>query len=127
MILVPGSTACTAGELRHFIAASGTRVPVCDGRLKGVMLTRESLLPNARTDPRQFTKHAMRLYALPMFHTHGLFLACNVMLPAGETPIFLPGFDHDAVIAGLPGATALMGVHDVRGPHRPPHPGTPQA
>jgi malonyl-CoA/methylmalonyl-CoA synthetase len=50
------------------------------------------------------------LHALPIFHTHGLFVATNVMLAAGGSMIFLPKFDLDAMIANLPKATSMMGV-----------------
>jgi malonyl-CoA/methylmalonyl-CoA synthetase len=36
------------------------------------------------------------LHALPIFHTHGLFVATNVTLAAGGAMIFLPKFDADA-------------------------------
>ena len=52
----------------------------------------------------------MLIHALPVFHTHGLFVATNVALLAGATMIFQPNFDADAVIAAMPRATALMGV-----------------
>jgi malonyl-CoA/methylmalonyl-CoA synthetase len=47
---------------------------------------------------------------LPVFHTHGLFVATNVALLSGATMIFLPRFDADAIVAALPRATSLMGV-----------------
>ena len=52
----------------------------------------------------------MLIHALPIFHTHGLFVATNVALLAGARVHFLPKFDADAIIAAMPGATALMGV-----------------
>jgi malonyl-CoA/methylmalonyl-CoA synthetase len=50
------------------------------------------------------------LHALPIFHTHGLFVATNVTLLAGGSMIFLPKFDLDAMIGLMPQATAMMGV-----------------
>jgi malonyl-CoA/methylmalonyl-CoA synthetase len=47
----------------------------------------------------RFTEDDVLLHALPVFHTHGLFVATNVTLLAGGSMIFLPGFDADAVIA----------------------------
>ena len=52
----------------------------------------------------------MLIHALPVFHTHGLFVATNVALLAGATMIFQPRFDADAVMAAMPRATSLMGV-----------------
>jgi malonyl-CoA/methylmalonyl-CoA synthetase len=50
------------------------------------------------------------LHALPIYHTHGLFVATNVTLLAGGAMIFLPKFDLDAMIARMPEATTMMGV-----------------
>jgi malonyl-CoA/methylmalonyl-CoA synthetase len=50
------------------------------------------------------------LHALPIFHTHGLFVATNTTLLSSAHMIFLPKFNADAMIAGLPGATVMMGV-----------------
>ena len=52
----------------------------------------------------------MLLHALPIFHTHGLFVATNVMLLAGGAMIFLPSLDVDDVVAGMAEATTMMGV-----------------
>jgi malonyl-CoA/methylmalonyl-CoA synthetase len=47
---------------------------------------------------------------LPIFHTHGLFVATNVSLMAGATILLLPKFDPKEVLALLPRASVLMGV-----------------
>ncbi|MGR3502626.1 malonate--CoA ligase [Pseudaestuariivita sp.] len=94
-------------DLAAFLYTSGTT-----GRSKGAMLTQENLLSNAVTlaDLWQFTEADVLLHALPIFHTHGLFVATNVMLAAGGSMILLPKFDLDAMIAWLPEATSMMGV-----------------
>ena len=94
-------------DLAALLYTSGTT-----GRSKGAMLTQTNLLSNAKvlTDLWQFTADDCLLHALPIFHTHGLFVATNVMLLAGGPMIFLPRFDTDAVVATLPRATAMMGV-----------------
>jgi malonyl-CoA/methylmalonyl-CoA synthetase len=46
----------------------------------------------------RFTGGDVLLHALPIFHTHGLFVATNVTLLAGGSMIFLPKFDLDAMI-----------------------------
>ena len=76
------------------------------------MLTHENLTSNALTliDCWRFTPADRLIHALPVFHTHGLFVAVNVALLSGATMIFMPRFDPEAVIAALPGATAMMGV-----------------
>ncbi|MGZ2257321.1 malonate--CoA ligase [Roseobacter sp. A03A-229] len=94
-------------DLAAFLYTSGTT-----GRSKGAMLTQTNLLSNAETlvDYWRFTADDVLLHALPIFHTHGLFVATNVMLLSGGSMIFLPKFDLDAMIAQLPQATAMMGV-----------------
>ena len=96
-----------AEDLAAFLYTSGTT-----GRSKGAMLTQTNLLSNAETlvDVWRFTDKDVLLHALPIFHTHGLFVATNVMLLTGGAMIFLPKFDLDAVIAQLPHATTMMGV-----------------
>ena len=76
------------------------------------MLTHENLASNALTlaDLWRFSADDVLIHALPVFHTHGLFVATNVALLAGATMIFQPRFDADAVIAAMPRATSLMGV-----------------
>jgi malonyl-CoA/methylmalonyl-CoA synthetase len=94
-------------DLAAFLYTSGTT-----GRSKGAMLTQGNLLSNAETltDDWRFTREDVLLHALPIFHTHGLFVATNITLIAGGSMIFLPKFDLDQVVASLPGATTMMGV-----------------
>lgn len=94
-------------DLAAFLYTSGTT-----GRSKGAMLTQNNLLSNAEALAAEwrFTADDVLLHALPIFHTHGLFVASNVTLLAGSAMIFLPKFDLDAVIENLPRATTMMGV-----------------
>ncbi|MGY6549630.1 MAG: malonate--CoA ligase [Roseinatronobacter sp.] len=94
-------------DLAALLYTSGTT-----GRSKGAMLSQRNLLSNAQTLVRHwgFTARDVLLHALPMFHTHGLFVACNVVLLARAQMIFLPRFDPDLVFAHLPQASTLMGV-----------------
>jgi malonyl-CoA/methylmalonyl-CoA synthetase len=102
----PPSTA-TEDDLAAFLYTSGTT-----GRSKGAMLTQDNLLSNARTlaEYWRFTAGDVLLHALPIFHTHGLFVATNITLLPERSMIFLPKFDLDAVIGLMPQATAMMGV-----------------
>ncbi|GHE89419.1 malonyl-CoA synthase [Aliiroseovarius zhejiangensis] len=94
-------------DLAAILYTSGTT-----GRSKGAMLTHRALASNSETlrDYWRFTDKDVLIHALPIFHTHGLFVATNVTLMAGGAAIFLPGFDADAIIRAMPRATALMGV-----------------
>lgn len=94
-------------DLAALLYTSGTT-----GRSKGAMLTHANLLSNAQVLAQawRFTASDVLLHALPVFHTHGLFVATNIALLTGGSMIFLPGFDRDAVIEALPRATAMMGV-----------------
>ncbi len=94
-------------DLAAFLYTSGTT-----GRSKGAMLTHRNLLSNAEVlaELWRFTERDVLLHALPIFHTHGLFVASNISLLTGGRMIFLPGFDLDAVIRLLPRATTMMGV-----------------
>ncbi|MDJ0858544.1 MAG: malonyl-CoA synthase [Dinoroseobacter sp.] len=96
-----------ADDLAAFLYTSGTT-----GRSKGAMLSQRNLLSNAEVllEYWRFSSDDVLLHALPIFHTHGLFVATNVMLLAGGSMIFLPKFDTDTVIARLPYATTMMGV-----------------
>src|SRR5207244_10943725 len=58
----------------------------------------------------RFTKDDILIHALPIYHTHGLFVASNVTLFARAAMIFLPKFDPDLIIKLMARATVLMGV-----------------
>ena len=94
-------------DLAAILYTSGTT-----GRSKGAMLSHGNLASNSEVlrDVWRFTPADVLIHALPIFHTHGLFVATNVALLAGASVIFLPGFDADAILDAMPRATALMGV-----------------
>ncbi|MDC1381898.1 malonyl-CoA synthase [Candidatus Puniceispirillum sp.] len=96
-----------ADDLVAFLYTSGTT-----GRSKGAMLTHKNLLSNAETlvNEWEFDEHDVLLHALPIFHTHGLFVATNTILLAKGSMIFLQDFSTDMVIHSLPKASTMMGV-----------------
>lgn len=95
------------GDLAAILYTSGTT-----GRSKGAMLTHDNLASNSLTliDFWRFTDRDVLIHALPIYHTHGLFVASNVTLFARASMIFLNKFDPERIIALMARATVLMGV-----------------
>jgi malonyl-CoA/methylmalonyl-CoA synthetase len=95
------------GDLAAILYTSGTT-----GRSKGAMLTHDNLASNTLVlkDYWRFTDKDVLIHALPIYHTHGLFVATNIVLLAGASMIFLPRFDAGQVIGLMGEATSLMGV-----------------
>ena len=94
-------------DLAAILYTSGTT-----GRSKGAMLSHDNLASNSLTlvDYWRFTDKDVLIHALPIYHTHGLFVASNVTLFARGSMIFLPKFDPDLIIKLMARATVLMGV-----------------
>jgi len=94
-------------DLAAILYTSGTT-----GRSKGAMLTHDNLASNSLSlvDYWRFTDQDVLIHALPIYHTHGLFVASNVTLFARASMIFLPKFDPDLIIQLMAHATVLMGV-----------------
>src|SRR3979411_222280 len=94
-------------DLAAILYTSGTT-----GRSKGAMLTHDNLASNSLSlvDYWRFTDKDVLIHALPIYHTHGLFVASNVTLFARASMIFLPKFDPELIIRLMARATVLMGV-----------------
>src|SRR5258708_34841011 len=96
-------TVARAGDdLAAILYTSGTT-----GRSKGAMLTHDNLASNSLTlvDYWRFTSKDVLIHALPIYHTHGLFVASNVTLFARASMIFLPKFDPELLIKLMTSAT----------------------
>ena len=107
--LTPLEETAPAGEddLAAILYTSGTT-----GRSKGAMLSHGNLASNALTLHRiwGFVPGDVLLHALPIYHTHGLFVASNCVLANGTSMLFMPRFDAAQAIDLLPRATVMMGV-----------------
>ena len=53
---------------------------------------------------------AVLIHALPIFHSHGLFVATNVTHPSSASTIFLPTFDVDRIFELMTQATGVPTV-----------------
>ena len=101
------TVACAPDALAAILYTSGTT-----GKSKGAMLSHENLLSNAQALKRAWgwRDGDVLLHALPLFHVHGLFVACHGALLSGSKMIFFAKFDAARVVAELPRATVFMGV-----------------
>jgi malonyl-CoA/methylmalonyl-CoA synthetase len=97
----------SADDLAAILYSSGTT-----GKPKGVMLSNGNLAANALTLHKlwDFAPTDVLLHALPIFHTHGLFVALNTTILNGTPILFHAKFNTDDVLADLPRATVMMGV-----------------
>ena len=94
-------------DLAAILYTSGTT-----GRSKGAMLSHDNLASNSLSlvGYWRFTKDDVLIHALPIYHTHGLFVASNGTLFARASMIFLPKFDPDLILKLMARATVMMGV-----------------
>ena len=97
----------TASDLAAILYTSGTT-----GRSKGAMLTHGNLAHNARTLHAywHFQPGDVLLHMLPIFHVHGLFVACHCALLNGSAMFFESKFDAARAMRLLPESTVMMGV-----------------
>lgn len=94
-------------DLAAILYTSGTT-----GRPKGAMISHSNLLSNGRVllDYWGWKEGDVLLHALPIFHVHGLFVACSCALLNASEMIFYSKFDAGKVLEELPNATVMMGV-----------------
>ena len=96
-----------ADTLCAILYTSGTT-----GKSKGAMLTQGNLFSNAAAlvQAWRFTANDTLIHALPVYHTHGLFVATNTCFLSGAKMLFRRKFDASDVVGLIPQATVLMGV-----------------
>ncbi|MEK7737932.1 MAG: malonyl-CoA synthase [Pseudomonadota bacterium] len=82
------------------------------GRSKGAMLSHRNLAANARVLHAywHFQPGDVLLHMLPIYHVHGLFVACHCALMNGSAMLFEPRFDAGRALRLLPEASVFMGV-----------------
>jgi malonyl-CoA/methylmalonyl-CoA synthetase len=98
---------CAASDVAAILYTSGTT-----GRPKGAMITHENLAANAQVLHRAWGwgPDDVLLHTLPLFHIHGLFVACHCVLLNGTGMLFMRRFELPTLRRLLPRATVLMGV-----------------
>ena len=94
-------------DLAALLYTSGTT-----GRSKGAMLSHKNLLSNAQALKGlwRISKEDRLVHALPIFHTHGLFVALNTSLLAGTRVRLIEKFDVELLLVEIAKSTLLMGV-----------------
>ena len=98
---------CNGEELAAILYTSGTT-----GKSKGAMISHKNLFSNARTLSAiwKVSSADVLLHILPIYHTHGLFVAFNSIMYGGGSVLFHPNFSVEETIVALPKVTMLMGV-----------------
>jgi malonyl-CoA/methylmalonyl-CoA synthetase len=98
---------CGGDDLAAILYTSGTT-----GRSKGAMLTHRNLAANAIVLHREwgFAPDDLLIHMLPLFHVHGLFVACHCVLMNGTAMRFHARFDARRAIAEFAESTVFMGV-----------------
>lgn len=98
---------CDSDDLAVILYTSGTT-----GRPKGAMITHGNLAANglALQEAWEWKQDDVLLHALPIFHIHGLFVACHNVLLGGSKMLFVEKFDAKTIMELLPKSTIMMGV-----------------
>lgn len=96
-----------AGDVAALLYTSGTT-----GRPKGAMMTHGQLWAKADALTRLWgwRQEDVLLHAMPIFHTHGLFLSMHSVLASGAGMVFQSRFDAERTIRLLPRCTVFTGV-----------------
>jgi malonyl-CoA/methylmalonyl-CoA synthetase len=94
-------------DLAAILYTSGTT-----GRSKGAMITHGNLASNALALHAAwgFQPDDVLIHMLPLFHVHGLFVACHCVLLNGSVMRFHAKFDARRALAEFAASTVFMGV-----------------
>jgi malonyl-CoA/methylmalonyl-CoA synthetase len=94
-------------DLAAILYTSGTT-----GRSKGAMISHRNLASNATVLHRAwgFGPGDVLVHMLPLFHVHGLFVACHCVLMNGTAMRFHARFDARRALADFAHSTVFMGV-----------------
>ena len=94
-------------DLAAILYTSGTT-----GRSKGAMISHRNLASNAEVLHRTwgFRPGDVLVHMLPLFHVHGLFVACHCILMNGSAMRFHAKFDARRALADFASSTVFMGV-----------------
>ena len=82
------------------------------GRPKGIVLTHDNLASNAEVlvDLWGFSADDVLLHCLPIYHVHGLFVACHCVLLSGASMLWNSAFEAKSAMAQLERSNVMMGV-----------------
>jgi malonyl-CoA/methylmalonyl-CoA synthetase len=96
-----------SSEIAVLLYTSGTT-----GRPKGAMMGHGQLIAKAAALVMAWgwTHNDVLLHAMPVFHTHGLFMSLSGALAAAAETLMLPKFSVEDVVSHLPESTVFTGV-----------------
>ncbi len=94
-------------DLAAILYTSGTT-----GQSKGAMITHRNLASNAQVLHQSwgFVPEDVLIHMLPLFHVHGLFVACHCVLMNGTAMRFHAKFDARRALAEFRESSVFMGV-----------------
>ena len=94
-------------DLAAILYTSGTT-----GKSKGAMLSHKNLVSNTNVlkETWRYSSDDTLLHMLPIYHTHGLFVAFNLLAYVNGSIIFLPKFSIQDALKWMKKSTSMMGV-----------------